>query len=136
MNILIPSPLLRKALVADAVVSGASALLQVSLPGTLAGFTALPVALLSGTGIFLVAYTALLIAMARSATLHATLVWLVVIGNLLWALGCAALWAGGAVTPSLVGGMFLAAQMLAVLVFAALEFAGLRASVPASSAHA
>ncbi len=53
------SPLLRRALLADAVFSGVSAVVMTLDAGALAPFLNLPEALLRETGLFLVAYTAL-----------------------------------------------------------------------------
>ena len=53
------SPLLRCALLADAVFSGVSAVAMVLDTSTLASLLGLPDALLRETGLFLIAYTAL-----------------------------------------------------------------------------
>ena len=126
MKIVTPSPLLRTALLADACASGAMALLQLALTPTLASWTRLPPPLLTETGLFLVVYVALLLALARNARLPAALVGLIVGGNVGWAAAAVALTA--ALEPSGLGIAFLAAHAVAVLAFAALEFAGLKAS--------
>ena len=128
-----PSPLLKNVLYADAAVSGAVALLQLAASDLLAGLLALPVALLFETGVFLVAYVVMLVAMARSRHLATGLVLLVVLGNVGWALACAALTMLLPAVPTGLGIAFLLLQAAAVLVFAALEWAGLRASAPAAS---
>jgi hypothetical protein len=58
MKSIYPGPLLKFALITDAVVTGAVAALQLLLPQFLADQLALPRALLLGTGALLVACTA------------------------------------------------------------------------------
>jgi hypothetical protein len=134
MNAIQPSRLLKFALVVDALVSGAVALLQLLLPDLLSGLLQLPAALLRYTGLFLVGYTVLLVVLARSAAIWKELVLVVAGGNVLWAIGCAALPLEGAVAPSGLGIAFLSVQALAVLGFAAMQLAGLKASAPARQA--
>jgi hypothetical protein len=123
---------LKGVLVVDAAASGALALLQVLGTGPLASLTNLPSTLLDATGIFLVGYAILLLALARASRVPSALIGLVVAGNVGWALGCMALLASAAIAPGPLGVAFVLAQAAAVLVFAALEYAGLRRSAPAS----
>ena len=136
MRTIHPSPLLRTALVADAVVSGGAALLQLGAASWLAELLVLPRALLVETGGFLAAYTLLLVVLARSTRVWSAVVAVVVVGNVAWAAGCAALLVAGAVSPSALGVAFLAMQAVAVLVFAALEYLGVRASEPLGGTYA
>lgn len=131
-----PSPLLKQALFADALISGAVALLQVGPTAMLAGLLQLPPALLQATGLFLVGYVALLLGLARAARVWAPLIGLVVLGNVGWAVGCVALLVSGAVVPSGLGTLFVWVQAVTVLLFAALQGRGLRLSpaVPAGPA--
>lgn len=131
MKTVMSSKLLKTALTADAVVSGTVAALQLAAPEALSRLLVLPRPLLVETGVFLVAYTVLLIVLARGATVGSALIGVIVLGNVGWAVGCAALLATGAVAPSAPGMAFIVVQAAAVLVFAALEFAGLKASVNA-----
>lgn len=133
MKTVVPSRLLTLALAADALVSGATAALQVAAPAWLGQLLLLPHALLLETGIFLVAYTVLLIVLARSARVWSGLIGIVVAGNLGWAIGCVALLASGALSPNLLGAAFVATHVIVVLTFATLEFNGLRASTPTSA---
>jgi hypothetical protein len=133
MKSIYPGPLLKFALITDAVVTGAVAALQLLLPQFLADQLALPRALLLGTGAFLVAYTALLVLLANCKSVWAAIIELVIVGNIGWAIGCVVLLAAGLVAPSGLGIAFVAIQALAVLVFAGLEFAGLRASLPTAA---
>lgn len=131
-----PSSLLKKALAADAVVSGAVAVLQLAIPDALSRLLLLPRGLLVESGIFLVAYTLLLIALARSTRVWSALILVVVVGNVAWAAGCAVLLGTGYLQPSALGIAFVAMQALAVLVFAGLEYFGLRESPAARTATA
>lgn len=129
-----PSSLLKTALLADATVSGGSALLHLLLPGPMTELLALPRMLIVESGLFLVGFVALLVLMIRGARIASALLGLVIVGNIGWAVGCIALWAGGAVAPSAWGLAYLALNAVAVLVFAGWEWAGLRASRPADPA--
>ena len=133
MQLILPSRLLRLALVIDAVATGALATLQLALPDALSRLLVLPRSLLLETGAFLVAYVLLLVVMARSQRLWSWLVKTVVVGNSLWAVGCVALLATGAVVPGALGVAYVAMQALAVLVFAGAQYLGLRQSAPAGA---
>lgn len=122
------SQLLKTALLADAAVSAAAAALQLAIPDGLAELLRLPRVLLVETGAFLAIYVVLLVAMARAARLWSPLVWVVVLGNVGWALGCVGL--AVSPVPGALGAAFLLAQALAVLVFATLEYRGLKSSAP------
>jgi hypothetical protein len=133
MKTIRPSPLLKFALVIDAVVTGAVAVLQLSLPQFLADLLVLPRMLLLGTGAFLVAYTVLLVILANSKSVWRAIIELVIVGNVGWAIGCVVLLIAGFVVPSGLGIAFVAVQAVAVLVFAGLEFAGLKSSLPTAA---
>ncbi len=136
MQSIVPSRLLKSMLLADAVVSGAVALLQLSAPGWFAGFLELPRALLVETGVFLVAYVALLLVLASQVRLWSGLIWLVVLGNLGWAIGCIGLLASNVVSPNALGALFLVLHALVVVLFANFEFVGLKASQRVGAAGA
>lgn len=130
MNTIHPSPLLRNALLADAAASGAVAALQLAAGATLAPLLQLPQPLLLETGLFLVAYVVLLLVLARSPRVPAALVQLVIVGNVGWAIGAAAV--AFVFAPGALGLAFLLVHALTVLLFAGLERLGLRQS----AAHA
>jgi hypothetical protein len=133
MQLILPSRLLRIALVIDAVATGALAVLQLALPDVLSRLLMLPRGLLLETGVFLVAYVLLLVVMARSQRLWPWLVRTVVIGNGLWAVGCVALLVTGVVEPGALGLAYVAMQALAVVAFAAAQYLGLRQSSSAGT---
>ena len=128
MRTILPSSLLRTALLADAAASGMVGLLQVAAAGWLSEQTNLPHALVLGTGIFLLGYAGLLVYTARSATVAWALIAGIIVGNIGWAVACMTLLTIDLFTPSGVGMLFLILQVFTVFSFAGLELAGLRAS--------
>jgi uncharacterized protein YjeT (DUF2065 family) len=121
-----PSLLLRRAILADAVFSGA---LLLSLgAGALAPLLNLPEALLRETGLFLVAYAALVGWLGTRQSMPKPLVWIVIVGNAAWTAASIALLFSGAVTPNLLGAAFVAMQAIAVGAIAELQYVGLRRS--------
>jgi hypothetical protein len=129
-----PSLLLRRALLADAIFSGASALLLSLGAGALAPLLDLPQALLRETGLFLIAYTALVGWLGTRPSLPKALVAIVVAGNAAWTIASVVLLFGGWVTPNLLGELLVAAQAIVVGVFAELQYVGLRKSEGALTA--
>jgi hypothetical protein len=123
-----PSLFLRRAILADAVFSGASALLLSLNAGALAPLLNLPEALLRETGLFLIAYAALVGWLGTRQSMPKPLVWIVVAGNAAWTAASIALLFSGAVTPNLLGEAAVAMQAIAVGVFAELQYIGLRRS--------
>lgn len=134
MSILSSPHFLRRVLWADAASCLATGLLQL-LPGAqLARLLGLPEALLTGTGLFLLAYAAAVAFVATRQPLPRPVVWVFVAGNLVWAIDCVALLLGGWVAPTLLGQAWVLAQALTVAVLAELQFAGLRKTAPAAGA--
>jgi hypothetical protein len=123
-----PSQLLRRALLADAVFSGVSAIGLTLGADTFARLLNLPEALLSETGLFLIAYTALVGWLGTRQAVPKALVILVVAGNAAWTLASIALLFSGAVSPNLLGQIAVVAQAIATGVFAELQYIGLRRS--------
>ncbi|WP_293854152.1 hypothetical protein [uncultured Alsobacter sp.] len=133
---LVPSRLLRLALLVDAAGSGATGLLFALGYGPLAGLTGLPRMLLLACGVFFVAYAAFVFWLGRHERPLAALVKLVVAGNLVWGLdSLLALWIGW-LSPTGLGMALVVAQAAFVLVIAAVQGAGLRQSSPARLAAA
>jgi hypothetical protein len=132
MTLIQPARMLRLALVIDAAASGALGLLQTFAATPLARVLGLHASLVLGTGVFLLAYAATLVAMARCAMLPSALLRLVVVGNLGWAAACIVLAVVGAGVASL-GVAYLWAQAVAVIVFAAFQGVGLGRSPRAGS---
>jgi hypothetical protein len=123
-----PSLFLRRALQADAIFSGVSAVLLTLGASELAPLLNLPEALVRETGLFLVAYAALVGWLGTRATMPKALVIIVIAGNAAWTLASIALLFSGAVTPNLLGEAAIAMQAIVVGALAELQFIGLRRS--------
>ena len=123
-----PSLFLRRAILADAIFSGASALLLTFGAGALAPWLSLPDALLCETGLFLIAYAALVGWLGTRQSMPKALVMIVIAGNAAWTIASIALLFSGAVTPNLLGEAAIAIQAIAVGTFAELQYIGLRRS--------
>ena len=123
-----PSLFLRRAMLADAIFSGVSAVLLTSGAGLLAPWFNLPEALLRETGLFLIAYSALVGWLGTRQTMPKALVQVVIVGNAAWTVASIALLFSPWVSPNLLGEMAVAAQAIAVGAFAELQYIGLRKS--------
>ena len=123
-----PSSFLSRALLADAIFSGVAALALTLGAGALAPFLNLPEALLRETGLFLIAYTALVGWLGTRESVPKALVLIVIAGNAAWTLASIALLFSGAVSPNLLGEIVIVAQAIATGVFAELQYIGLRKS--------
>ena len=122
------STFLRRALLADAIFSGVAALGFTFGAGAFATLFNLPEALLRETGLFLIAYTALVGWLASRGSVARPLVLLVVVGNAAWTVGSIALLFSGAVSPNIGGELMVVAQAIATGAFAELQYVGLRKS--------
>ncbi|AIJ48085.1 membrane protein [Comamonas testosteroni TK102] len=128
MSIFASPRFLRHVMWADAASCAATGALQLVVTQPLADLTGLPALLLTATGLFLLAYASAAAWMARRRPLPRTLIGLVALGNLGWALGCAVLVFGSGLALSAWGLAWVAAQAVVVLVLADLQWAGLRAT--------
>lgn len=129
-----PSTFLNRALLADAVFSGVSAAGLTLGAGMLAPLLNLPEVLLRETGLFLIAYAALVGWLGTRASVLKALVLTVIAGNAAWTLASIALLFSGEVTPNLLGEIVVVAQAIATGVFAELQYVGLRKSAGAVAA--
>lgn len=121
---------LRNVLRADALSCVACGVLQVVFTGQMAQLLGLPEALLAYTGEFLLVYAAVVAFVSTRDPLPRALVWVLVAGNLGWAIACALLLVSGRLAPSMLGTAYVVAQALTVAVLAELQFFGLRRSAP------
>jgi hypothetical protein len=128
MSILASPRFLPRVMTADALSCAATGALQVGLTDMLARLTGLPASLLTGTGVFLLAYAVLAAWMAARAVPPRRLVGLVVVGNLAWALGGVALLASDRVAHTMLGTAWVLVQAVVVVVLAELQWMGLRAT--------
>ena len=124
MSIFASPRFLPRVLWADAASCVASGALQLAALDALPELMGLPRALLLYSGVFLVTYGAVLAWIASRADVPRRLVGLCALGNVGWAVGCAA--AIAVLRPSAWGVAWIAAQAACVLVLAALQWTGLR----------
>jgi len=120
------STFLRRALVLDAVASGATALLVIAAAGRIDGLLGLPAALLRGAGLVLVPYVAFVMFVATRARIEPAAVWVIIASNALWALASFAVLLSGQLAPTGLGIAFVAAQAIIVALLGELQYVGLR----------
>src|SRR5437762_1133006 len=116
MSLVAMSSFLRRALLADALVSAAAGVVMSLGAGALAPLLNLPQGLLLGAGVVLFPWAAALIWMTRKAAVPAAAVWTVIVLNALWVAESVWVALGGIVQPNLLGQVFIAAQAIAVVV--------------------
>ena len=121
-----PPVFLRRALVLDAVASGATALMMVAGAGLVEGLLGLPAALLRGAGIVLLPYVAFVIYTGTRETISRPAVWAIIVANVLWAAASAVLLVSGWVAPTALGIAFVIAQAVVVALLGELQYMGLR----------
>ena len=122
---------LRYVLFADAASCLSTGALQLAFTPQLADLLRLPAGLLQATGLFLVAYAAVVAFVGARDPIPRGPVWLFVAGNFAWAAGCVALLAATPLAPSALGQAWVIAQAVTVVVLAELQWAGLRRQAPA-----
>jgi hypothetical protein len=134
MTMIVPSTLLRRALVLDALASGGTGLFTAAGARILAGFCNLPEILLIYSGLSLLPFAAIVGLLARRAAMPAAIVWAVIAYNALWSLDSVVLLLSGWVAPNAFGLVFVIAQALVVAVLAECQYIGLRRSRAVASA--
>ena len=127
MSVFAAPKFLRAVLFADSASCIATGAAQVLATSALAGALRLPAPLLLGTGVFLLAYAAVVAAVATRDPIPRPLVWLFVAGNFAWAAGCVALLVASPLAPTPLGQAWIVAQAVTVVVLAELQWAALRA---------
>jgi hypothetical protein len=131
-----PVPLLRYALVGDALASGATGLLLLSSAGFLAVPLGLPEPLMRYVGLFLLPYAAVVAFVGIRETVMTGVIWVIITVNALWVADSILLLLSGWVTPTLLGTTFVIVQALIVAAFAEAQFIGLRRSCSTALAGA
>lgn len=124
----LPANILRLALIADAVASGATAILLLAGAGLLTGPLGLPVELMRYAGLVLVPFVAFVAFVGTRSEISRGAVAAIVVTNFAWVLGSVALLVSGWVSPTVLGYALVLAQAFAVGVFAELQWIGLRRS--------
>lgn len=128
MSTLTLSPLLRFALRLDAVASaGVGALTCLGLQ-PLHALLGAPPAWVLAAGLFMLAYGLAIGWLSTRQRLDTRLLWVVIVGNLAWAVDSVLLAASGWISPQTLGLALLLGQAVAVAVFAELQYLGLRQS--------
>jgi len=127
------SPLLRQALLADGVISGATGLMMVLGAGFLAGLLDLPESLLRNAGFILAPYVAFVLYVALRRPIPLSGVWTVIVANILWASASVALLFTGLITPNALGIAFMLFQALVVAGFSAVQFLAVRRTAVAAA---
>ena|SRR5687768_1152713 len=120
------STFLRRALIADAVISGTSAVLLLAGAGLLSRMFGVSAELLRSAGWSLVPFMAFLIWLLTRANLPRTAVWVVIALNLGWVIGSIALLFVDRIDPTGLGIAFILVQAIAVAGFAEMQYVGLR----------
>jgi hypothetical protein len=123
------STFLRRALLADAAASGATALLLIAAAGLLEGLLGLPAALLRGASLVLLPYVAFVIVTGTRGAIFHGAVWTVVIANVAWAAASLLLLVSGWVAPTALGYAFVIGQAAVVALLGELQYMGLRRPV-------
>jgi hypothetical protein len=108
------STFLRRALMLDAVASGATGLLMIAGAGLAEGLLGLPAALLRGAGLILMPYVAFVIYAATRAAIPRPAAWAVIAANALWTGASALLLMSGWVAPTALGYAFVIGQAAVV----------------------
>ena len=121
-----PPNALRRVLLLDATASGGMGVLFLVAGDSLGSVLGLPLNLVRSVGVFLVPFGMFLVWVATRRYSLPAITRAIVIGNVLWVIASVWLLVSGLVKSTLLGGAFVLAQAAAVVVFAALEYRGLR----------
>ena len=100
MTMMVPSTLLRRAFVLDALASGGTGVLTAAGARILAGFCNLPESLLIYSGLSLLPFAAIVGLLARRDALPPAIVWAVIAYNALWSIDSIVLLLSGWVAPN------------------------------------
>ena len=120
------SNFLRYVLLADAATCLACALLLSIGGGFLQNLLGLPEKIMFYAGLSLFPFAAFLIYTGTRKSISKTVVWVIIGLNLLWTIDSFLLLFSGYVAPTTFGYVFVIFQAIGVLIFAELEFIGLR----------
>jgi hypothetical protein len=120
------SDLLRRALLADAVVSGTTAAALIVFADAAATLFGVPAALLRMVGLILVPFAAVVLIIARRPDVGRRSILAVIGCNALWAVDSILLLLTGWVEPTPIGYAFVVGQALIVAAFAEVQYVGMR----------
>jgi len=131
MTLATMTPFLRRALKADAWISAAAGVAMSLGANALEDVLHLPSSLLMAAGLALFPWAGFLLWLAAKGAVPTAAVWTVIAINAVWIVDSAWVSLGGSFQPNALGHAFIAAQALAVLVLAELEFMALKRSTGA-----
>ncbi|MBT2747266.1 MULTISPECIES: hypothetical protein [unclassified Lysobacter] len=120
------SHFLRRVIAADAAVSGAAGLLQLSAAEPLSRLLAIDAGWLRGAGVVLMFWLAFLGWVLSRRAIGAAATWTIIGVNLAWIAASVLVLVEGVIAPNSLGLAFVLVQAAAVAVFAELQFFGLR----------
>jgi hypothetical protein len=123
-----PSPLLRRALLADAALCAVAGIALVLAAGPLGTFLELPAAVLRIAGVIFIPFAAFAGWLGTRSRVRRTLVFVLIALNALWAVDSVLLLLSGWVETTPLGECFVVGQALLTAVVAEVEFLGLRRS--------
>jgi hypothetical protein len=86
----------------------------------------LPAPLLTGTGIFLLSYGAIVAFLASRLRAPSPIIWILVAGNIVWAIACFYLLLGGDMHLTALGEVYTSVQAFTVAALAQLQYIGMR----------
>lgn len=124
------SSFLRRALIIDAVMTGATALLALLAGGLLAQLLAVPEPLLRYAGVALVPFVLYVGFLARREVVSRASVVAIIALNISWVVASVWLLVGSSIQPNALGSAFIVVQAVAVALFAELQYVGLRKAEP------
>ena len=133
MTMILPSTLLRRALMLDAIASGATGILAAAGARIVASLCNLPEPLVVYSGLSLLPFAAIVGLMARRDTVPVAIVWAIIAYNALWSIDSVVLLASGWIAPNVFGYAFVVGQALVVAVLAECQYMGLTRSRAAAS---
>jgi hypothetical protein len=120
------STFLRWALLADAVISGATGLLMLVAASILETWLGVPTSLMRSAGVVLLPFAGLVVYLSRRNQISRSGVWTVIALNVAWVVGSVLLLVTRSIQPTTLGIAFIGAQALAVAFFAEVQYVGLR----------
>lgn len=120
------SPYLRKALLADAVISGLACVGMIAGASLTAGPFGVPAELMVGAGLACIPFVALITLVLRAGAAPPGVITTIIAINFAWVAGSLYIAFGPSFAPSLLGKIFVLGQGAMVFVFAELQIIGLR----------
>jgi hypothetical protein len=124
-----PASFLRRAVLADAALSGATGMMMMAGAGILEGLLSIPASLLLAAGLILVPYVAFVVFVGTRTEIPRGGVKLIIAANVLWTIASIALLVGGFIAPNLLGYAFVIGQAVVVALLGELQYVGLRRTV-------